>query len=323
MRKYLLMGAALSLFAVSSAYAANRDHRSDHHEFTVDGYIALAASHNGSESFNNTAFSKNHAATASTDNSFSHGSKGLMQQSQNAGANSTLQNALSVAYIKNSTTNNTIGGGLVFAGAGNYGSVNGASSSSGAWSWRDHDDGDYLHASIGSSYNGATGVGQTNQNVGDNSTLQNSTSIAAVRNVSARELALGGAMAGTDNDGFVAGNGAFSNGTNASGAVNNSYNGSTGIFSLNQNAGANSLMQNSVAVGDVTVTKAPESMLAGAVALTSNSGELDCNVAGANHGSAGVSMGSSFNGSTGILQASQNAGANSLVQNTVAVAAVH
>jgi hypothetical protein len=47
------------------------------------------------------------------------------------------------------------------------------------------------------------------------------------------------------------------------------------------------------------------------------------NHASASLGSASVGMTNSFNGSTGVTQVSQNAGANSMMQNAVAIGAIY
>lgn len=315
MRKYLLMGAALSFAIVGPALADGNGHGHGHHQKpTIDAMIAYAAASNSAWTGYNDAHSRDQTASAYTSESF-NGSKGLSSQAQNAGANSTLQNALSLAYVNNPSTSKTIGIGAAVAGAGNdagvFGNTNGTH--------------DYVtqEAGISGSYSGSTGVMQANQNVGANSTLQNATAVATVNPVTGTSGTLGVALASSGNTGSVTGNGAWNDNTNSSGSVDSSFNGSTGVFSLNQNAGANSLMQNAASVGEVTLKPTSASTLAASVATTSNDGSVFCNTADANRGNNGVGMSNSFNGSQGVFQASQNAGANSLIQNSVSVGAVN
>ena len=336
MRKFLLMGAAISFMAATPmmAFANGDDNGGQHqnqgagegdgyHPITIDGFLAFAAANNDATVGGSEATLHRQSSSASTTGSFD-GSKGVSSQAQNSGANSALQNSLALAYVKNPNPGNSIGIGVAVAGAGNQGGVYGNEDQTGPWSSWDHDDGQVTQsASIGSSYNGFTGVAQANQNVGDNSVLQNSTAVAAVNPVTGTYGTLGVALAGTGNDGMVGGNYASNHSTASSSTVNSSFDGSKGVLSLNQNSGANSLMQNSAAVGTVTLQPTKASTLAAAVATAMNSGNVECNTADAANGSNSAAINNSFNGSTGVFQASQNSGANSLVQNSVSVGAVN
>ena len=345
MRNFLLMGAALSFLAATPmmAYAhhgpggggneggqgggggneGGQGGGGGYHPVSIDGFLAYAAANNSGEVSGSEATLHRQSSSASTTASFDN-SKGLSSQAQNSGANSALQNSLALAYVKNPNAGNSIGIGVAVAGAGNNGGVYGNEDETGPWSSWDHDDGHVTQsASIGSSYNGFTGVAQSNQNVGDNSLLQNSTAIAAVNPVTGTYGTLGVALAGSSNDGTVAGDYASNHSTNSSSAVDGSFNSSKGVLSLNQNSGANSLMQNSAAVGTLTLKPTKASTLAAAVAVASNSGEVECNNADAANGSNSSTINNSFNSSQGVFQASQNSGANSLVQNSVSVGAVN
>ena len=334
MRKFLLMGAALSFMAATPmmAYAdggqggegGQGGQGGQHHQpITVDAFLAYAAASNSATVSGSEATLNRQTSSASTTNSFDN-SKGLSSQAQNSGANSALQNSLALAYVNNPNKSNSIGIGVAVAGAGNQGGVYGNEDETGPWSSWDHDDGQVNQsASIGNSYNGFTGVAQSNQNVGDNSLLQNSTAIAAVNPVTGTYGTLGVALAGSSNNGQVAGDYARNHSTASSSTVDGSFDGSKGVMSLNQNSGANSLMQNSAAVGTVTLKPTNASTLAAAVATAMNSGGVQCNTANAANGSNAATMNSSFNDSQGVFQASQNSGANSLVQNSVSVGAVN
>ena len=335
MRKYLLMGAALSFIAATPmmAFAKDSDHGKDrggqsdgggsYHPVTFDAFLAFAAASNGATVSHSEATLNRQSSSASTTNSFDN-SKGLASQAQNSGANSALQNSLALAYVKNPNQSNSIGIGVAVAGAGNNGGVYGNEDETGPWSSWDRDDGTVKQsASIGSSYNGFTGVAQANQNVGDNSLLQNSTAVASVNPVTGTSGTLGVALAGSSNGGEVAGNYARNHSTTSSSTVDGSFDSSKGVLSLNQNSGANSMMQNSAAVGTVTLKPTKASTLAAAVAVAMNSGDVECNTANAANGSNSATMNNSFNYSQGVFQASQNSGANSLVQNSVSVGAVN
>ena len=335
MRNFLLMGAALSFLAATPmmAYAHDGD-QGDHgrpgqgggegyHPVTIDGFLAYAGASNTATVGGSEATLNRQSSSASTTNSFNN-SKGLSSQAQNSGANSALQNSLALAYVKNPNASNSIGIGVAVAGSSNGGGVVGNEDETGPWSSWDHDDGQVKQsASIGSSYNGFTGVAQSNQNVGDNSLLQNSTAIAAVSPVTGTQGTLGVALAGSSNDGTVAGDYARNHSTNSSSTVDGSFDSSKGVLSLNQNSGANSLMQNSAAVGTLTLKPTKASTLAAAVAVASNSGNVECNTANAANGANSSTINNSFNGSQGVFQASQNSGANSLIQNSVSVGAVN
>ncbi len=325
MRKYLLMGAALGLLAAAPlALAHDNDGNSSwykHSKTSFDVYVAYASANNWAQSGNNRAWSGQQNTSATITNSGSNDT-GVLNQAQNAGANSVLQNALSLAYVNNPNagySSQNLGAGFAMAGAQNGAFVMGNTAETGF---------DYCPvntvtqaATIYNSYNGGVGAEQVNQNVGDNSVLQNATAIADVKQVTGTNGTLGVSFASAGNNGGVFGNEAHNNGS-MSGAVNSSFDNHTGLVNLNQNAGANSLLQNSTSIGRVTLYKTKETTLAGTVALTDNDGAVFCNHTGSINGGNDVSMDNSFNGSVGVMQASQNAGSNSLIQNSVSVASV-
>ncbi len=332
MRKYLLMGAALSLLAAAPvAFANDYDGGDSTHHYdgqgknrpTFDIFVAYASANNWAQSAGNRAWSAFQNTSASIANSGS-GDTGILDQAQNAGANSVLQNALSLAYVNNPNrgySSQTYGAGFSMAGAQNGAFVAGNNAETGFDNQGFWCPTVSQAASIYNSYNGGTGVVQVNQNVGDNSVLQNATAIADVRQVTGNNGTLGVSLASGSNNGGVFGNQAENRGY-MSGSVNSSFNGHTGLVNLNQNAGANSLLQNSTSIGRVTLYRTSATTLAGTAALTDNDGAVFCNRSASMGGGNGVSMDSSVNGSTGIIQASQNAGSNSLIQNSVSVASV-
>ncbi|HQT73794.1 MAG TPA: hypothetical protein PLX84_07615, partial [Acidiphilium sp.] len=337
MRKILLMGAALSIIAATPviAFAGNGGEDGSGHtgkngghstkSMTIDAYVALAAAGNYGNVGGNEANMHRQTSSANLSNSYNSGTKGVSNQAQNAGANSQLQNTLALAYVHNpSNRSHTIGGGLAVALAGNSGGVMGNEDEVGPRSGWDNDDGTVTQsATVSNSYQGFNGVGQLNQNAGNNSLLQNSAAVAAVSPINGTEGTLAGSLAASGNSGSVAGNYAREHSSNASSTIDNgSFNNANGVINVNQNSGANSLMQNSTAVGTLKLTAASSNTLAGAVAVAVQGGSVYCNTANLANGSAKVNMDSSFNGAQGVLQASQNAGANSLIQNSVSVAAV-
>ncbi len=324
MRKYLLMGAALGLLATAPFAFADNDGNSNWQKYSntsFDVYVAYASANNWAQSGGNRAWSAYQNTSANISNSGSNDT-GVLNQAQNAGANSELQNALSLAYVNNPNagyTSQTYGAGFAMAGAQNGASVMGNTAETGF---------DYCPintvtqaATIYNSYNGGTGTEQINQNVGDNSVLQNATAIADVTQATGTKGTLGVSFAAGGNNGGVFGNGAENRG-NMSGTVDSSFDGHTGVVNLNQNAGANSLLQNSTSIGRVSLYKTSATTLAGTVALTDNDASVFCNRSASIGGSNGVSMDNSFNSSAGVMQASQNAGSNSLIQNSVSVASV-
>lgn len=181
-------------------------------------------------------------ATAMMDGSFV-GATGIAQVNQNAGANSLQQNATAVAY-----TDNLRGRAQqdrdAYAIAVNAGIVSGSGN-------RSADRNHTASGEIVNSFGGFTGVANVNQNVGANSLQQNSAALSAVEfcDCAARDLSTTVAAAG--NIGGVVGNYASARGGSASVTMGGSFNGMTGIAQVSQNAGANSLTQNAVAVGAV------------------------------------------------------------------------
>ena len=206
--------------------------------------LALSVAGNDGTVTYNTAWSSGSDSSVSMRNSF-NGAHGVMQVNQNAGANSLLQNATAVAFIR-ARLDRHHGRGAALAGAWNEGVVTG----SGNTSTRTY--GSDATANMSGSFNRASGASNVNQNAGDNSLLQNATSLAAIQycgpNCAGADL-LTVAVAG--NRGYVAGNRASASGSSSSATIASSFQGYTGIANVNQNVGANSLLQNSVSVGAI------------------------------------------------------------------------
>lgn len=330
MRNILMMGVALSLMA-APAFAQDWDNGgNDKKPITIDAFLAAAGAFNSGMVGFNKAHSANQSTSAYTTSSFD-GSKGLMSQAQNAGANSSLQNAISLAYVAN-TNSSTLGIGAAVAGSENSGSVFGNRDTTGSAKpapASDVYDPELIvgrvtqSGTINQSFNGSQGVMQSNQNVGDNSLLQNASAVASVTPTTGSAFQLGIALAKSENEGTVGGNTAKNYYTTAASNVSNSFDNSKGVINLNQNSGANSELQNSTAVATDTLKGASNATLAASVALSSNHGGVWCNTATTADGSNASNMSNSFNDSQGVIQASQNAGANSLIQNTVSVGAVN
>jgi hypothetical protein len=353
MRKALLMGVPLLLFAAGPAFA----HGNDGHDgnqggdpgksvTTIDGYLAASLSGNSSAVSGNTAKAYGSTNAASISGSFG-GTTGVSNENQNVGQNSALQNALSLTEVKGcdcATGGTTIAIGVTLAGAANTGAVTGNAEKTGkrvttttGTGWQnDHFPPPppiktisygpvYDTASISNSYDGVIGVNQVNQNAGDNSLLQNTAAVGATGPLKGNALSVGVAIAGAGNSGAVENNSTNENVTTSATTMSNSFNGATGVVNANQNAGANSALQNATAVAAVTTcgcTSTSDLTLGGTVAAAYNTGTVGGNLGSTYGGGAGASMTSSFNGSTGVLQASQNSGANSLLQNSVAVGVV-
>jgi len=182
------------------------------------------------------------SATASLTGSFG-GATGVAQVNQNAGANSLQQNATAIAYADNieGTRRQTRDAWAISA---NVGVVTG----SGNWS------DDYNHDARGridGSFRGFTGLANVNQNVGANSLQQNAASLSAVEFCECAARDLSTTVAAAANIGGVVGNYADADRGSARVSMTGSFNGMTGIAQVSQNAGANSLQQNAVAIGAV------------------------------------------------------------------------
>jgi hypothetical protein len=194
-------------------------------------------------------------------------------------------------------------------------------------------------ATLRGSFGGFRGVANVNQNAGANSGLQNSVAVSYVEgcDCSVTSPIIFGLPRGDANANSVAANvgqvvGNTSEnvspllivpGTTATATLDNAFNGSTGLVQVNQNAGANSLMQNSSALASITYCNCAIEDLSTTIAAAGNLGSVTGNHASASLGSAGVTMTNAFNGTTGVTQVSQNAGANSMMQNAVAIGAIY
>jgi hypothetical protein len=182
------------------------------------------------------------SATATLAGSFG-GATGIAQVNQNAGANSLQQNATAVAYVDNLEGTRRQDRDA-WAIAANAGIVTGSGNQSD----------DYNHTARGSidgAFRGFTGVANVNQNVGANSLQQNAAALSAVEFCDCAAQDLSTTIAAAANIGAVVGNYADADRGSARVSMTGSFNGMTGIAQVNQNAGANSLAQNAVAVGAV------------------------------------------------------------------------
>jgi hypothetical protein len=211
-------------------------------------FVALADARNDGLVRDNVAYSTYHAGYSSSNASMGssfNGAQGVMQVNQNAGANSLLQNASAVASIEGKLDDGFAGTtAQVSARATNVGSV-----------IRNRSDRLYTNSSatIRDSFGRASGAANVNQNTGDNSLLQNSTAIAAIRYCGADCLSANlSAVAVATNVGTVGSNRAYANNSSASANIAGSFQGYRGVANVNQNVGANSLLQNSVAIGTIT-----------------------------------------------------------------------
>lgn len=168
------------------------------------------------------------------------------------------------------------------------------------------------------------GVTQVGQNAGAGSVIQNSLALASIEAVRTggflrRDEAT--AYANSVNTGTV-GSGNLAIGGSASAGMSNSVNSNTGVTQAAQNSGAGAMLQNSMALATVTFCDScPELDLSVAVAQSGNYGSVTGFSLSGFH-SAGASMNGSVTGNQGLTQVSQNAGAGSLLQNSIAVGAL-
>jgi hypothetical protein len=329
MRALLLAGVGVVAMG-GVAFAGERD-RGRHHDryqpAIMDHYAAALGVNIGEVAGNRSSTARGQASGVRMGSSFS-GARGVMNVNQNAGANSGQQNAVAIAYIEGCNCEVTFkyGDGDANAVAANAGQVAGNGSANGGYSRHHHgrrDDGTSASASMTGSFGGATGIAQVNQNAGANSLQQNATAVAYVDNLEGSRRQDRDAWAIAGNGGSVSRNGSADSRHTARGSIDGSFGGFTGVANVNQNVGANSLQQNTAALSAVEFCDCATQDLSTVVAAAANLGTVTGNYASASGGSARVSMTGSFNGMTGIAQVSQNAGANSLMQNSVAVGAVY
>jgi hypothetical protein len=168
---------------------------------------------------------------------------GVFQVNQNSGANSLLQNSVAVAAATNLKGKTDLG--IALALAGNDGEV--ARNSS-------RDSRTNADGGINGSFNHMTGIANVNQNVGANSELQNASSLGVLTfcGCATDNIALSVAAAG--NDGGVYRNRSSAELGSNGVAMNDSFNHAEGMLQVNQNAGANSLLQNSASVAVIMHT---------------------------------------------------------------------
>ncbi|WP_201727794.1 hypothetical protein [Acidocella sp. C78] len=175
-------------------------------------------------------------------------------------------------------------------------------------------------ATVNQSFNNDVGIFTINQNGGANSTVQTATAVAALD--TAGSIGAAEAAAKAQNSARSRQNTSYSIDTPTTSTVQSSMDHSTGVLGLAQNTGSNAVVQNAAAVTAISARVAPASALALAAASSFNQASLSGNYASSIGQTNAVSMGQSYNGTSGILMAAQNAGANSIVQNSVSVASI-
>lgn len=337
----IVLGFISPVLAVAAAHAEPH---------SIEVYITAAASQNSAkvaDNFSNAGGINiygewHYIAKATTDMSFD-GSSGVAEESQNSGANSSLQNAISLAYISTCSAclktgasglaitagaaSNTaqVNENLDFPGYGRTNSSSGGGNSGGGGGNGNTPGGNGLTAqgsdpfsTISSSFNHDVGIFSANQNSGNNSALQSSVAVGAI-NMKVDKVVASLNSAAT-NSGVSQNNFSYSFDTPTSSNVDNSFNGSTGVLTLNQNSGSNSLMQNSATITYLNVKPATSGLLAITTAEAENTASLANNFSSSQSQTNQSRMSNSFNGSTGVLISNQNSGANSITQNVTSVA---
>ena len=169
------------------------------------------------------------------------------------------------------------------------------------------------------------GVTQTNQNAGAGSLQQNSAAVASLEGIRIETpvTEVAAALSVSTNTGAVAGGANLSLLGVASAGMKDSVRDNEGVTQSNQNAGAGSLQQNSVALASIETcdSNCPNIDLAVTIAASGNAGSVSgLNLEGGH--TAIASMTNSVRGNTGLTQTSQNAGAGSLAQNSIALASI-
>lgn len=341
MRKCIpyLFGTVSVLFVVPFAHAA---------ALSFETAITVAESSNIATVANNFANAGginipgqwHHVGSAITNSSF-NGSEGVATESQNAGANSVIQNAVSLAYVASCATclrglshgldlttgrasnTATVSGNLDYPGYGMAGGGTGGGGTGGGSAGNTPGNhglvpqGSDPFATITNSFNGSLGAFSTVQNAGNNSALQSAISIGVTKDGSTDNGTLAGSFA--KNIGTSQWNVAYSLDTPTSSTIENSFNGSSGIFSSAQNSGSNSMMQNSISVTYSEIKPASQKSMAMSAAISENSASAIENFSNAQRQINTSNLQNSFNGSSGVLISSQNAGANSVIQNSISI----
>ena len=291
-----------------------------------------------------------HVASVSTQNSF-NGSAGVFVQSQNAGANSLVQNSLSLAAVQfchACLSSAGWGNEITVARSGNtakistnidypgYGSNNPGSLPTGTppsagggnpgfgsgntpGSRGLHPQGNDPFDILTMSFNGSRGVFSASQNVGNNSILQNAITIASthINLPLSKKISIGRAT----NNGRIGQNTAYSFDTPTVNYTIVSANDSVGIINLSQNAASNSLLQNSDAVSAFSDNSGGRYTGSGILAAAKNTGRVSINFSQTKYQANNDLTSNSFDGSVGDLSSLQNAGANSNLQNVTSVGA--
>lgn len=350
MRKFFLLTVSVLAMTSVAAYADENnggsnngggskggDPSKNHSPPTLEQYLSVAVAVNYADNFDNESSLSNGQKNSAQIGSSFQGAQGVSNQNQNAGANSALQNSLSLAYVQGCDCGTTVGGGsgsksdpsgsigeaAAFSAALNFGSVEDSGGILVEDSPSYHPAPTSASATINNgAYNGFTGAAQVNQNAGADSMLQNATALASVNPVSGTidqaKLALGLAV----NDGSVTDNAVFDDQHNTTASIDSSFNNMKGVANVNQNAAANSLLQNSTAISSIEYCNCAATDLSASAALSANIGDVSDNISSASNGSNSTTMNGSFNGSQGAMQVSQNVGANSLLQNATSVAVI-
>ena len=229
--------------AIAALIDCNCD-RNDDPDQDVETVTVVATSTNSGNVLSNQARTTAGPSSSSVNMTASFiGALGVMQASQNAGANSLLQNAAAVGYVRARLEDSGGASATTTATTTNTSTVAGN---------RSERTGSANSATMSSSFNNARGIANVNQNAGDNSALQNATSLGAIQYCGPSCLTANlTAVAASTNTGAVLGNVATAVNSSASATISGSFQGYQGIANVNQNAGANSLLQNSVAVGAI------------------------------------------------------------------------
>lgn len=339
-------GCLVSVLAMAVAHANGT---------SIDRVIVMAAAGNAATVKDNFAYSARwnveaggqQIATASTESSYDR-TRGVSAQAQNTGANSVVENSISIAsaeFCADCAMGTVRVDPIGASGAKNHAAVEGnldypGYGPNGSWSsgsGNNHHGGDPGGQSgpgstpgshgldpqgsdplavIGRSFNRDIGVFASGQNVGDNSVIQNAAAIGAVssRNKTGDEIEYDRAV----NRGISAANTAFSFDTQTATYIRHSFDSSLGIDSIGQNAAPNSLVQNSTAIAVV------ENPLTGDRLDQVVAGDVNLATVSADYASTkwqynAAGMSASFNNATGIFQVAQNAGSNSSLQNVASL----
>jgi hypothetical protein len=260
-------------------------------------------------------------------NSF-NSAAGISNAQQNNGSNNAMQQDVNLAAVSNAVANEyyyweseyeSVDLGNV---ASNHASVGGNS---------DFTFASYETNTLTNSFDSASGINNAQQNNGSNNVMQQSVSEASV--TGAQEP--GGYYLGDSDASLNVFGGSFDSGavlsstsvealSSLDNSLNGSFTGAKGVNNVEQNNGANNVMQQSVAITSTSSSVTGNFSNVRAVSMSDLDGAVSGNSSFVAFSSnTNTITNGSFNSAKGITNVQQNNGANNVIQQAVSVTSVH